>query len=413
MSMLGYIDRSDQIAVDFIVNGRAGGSHFAERIGQTGHDGVRYDPGLLRPMIMDDDQKYVWLLNGRMVKNEHGVTVPDRDPVPLHRLIANGMVPATFNASALPYQTWQMIDRAVVEASRAPLRAWNDLAAAKTFGGFDGMAATGLLQDTMTDPGDAKVSMDKLDDDLSDSPLFEPDILPLPIIHAGCEIGPRRLAMSRNSGTPIDTRSFEACGRRCAETLEKITIGMTDFSGLKIGDSSTFTNRGIYGFRTQPDRITKTDLTASASFVASTFVNEVIAMIELARLQNFYGPFVLYYSTSWNKYMSYDYYATATAVGVVAPTQTVLQRVKQIEELSDVRSLPYFTSTDELLLVQMSGGGLRAVDGMDWTPVQYDKPGGTGLVFRVMGIKVPDLHSQFVGTSTTSRKCGIVHGTTA
>jgi hypothetical protein len=369
--MFGFIDNAEKLAVDFIVNGQAQGSHFAQRVCQTGHDGVSFDPGLLRPMIMDDGQKYVWLLNGRTTKNEHGRTVPDRDPVPLHRLIANGMVPPVFNASALPYQTWQMIDKAVVQASRKPLRAWSDLAAASTFGGFDGMAVTGLLRDTMTDPGDAKVDMDKLSDDLSDSTLFTPDILPLPIIHAGFEIGPRRLAMSRNSGMPIDTSSAEACGRRCAETLEKMTIGMTDFSGLTIGDSTTFSNRGIYGFRTQPDRITKTDLTASAAFVASTFVTEVIAMIELARLQNFFGPFVLYYSSSWNQYLARDYYATATAVGVVAPTQTVLQRVKQIEELSDVRSLSYFTSTDELLLVQMSGGGLRAVDGMDWTPVQY------------------------------------------
>ncbi len=403
--MFGYIDR---VEVDYVVNGRAQGGPFADRLGQ-----VSFDPGLLRPMVMDDGKKYCWVANGRMKKNEHGRLVPDRDPVPLSRLIANGMVPAVFNASSLPYYAWQKLDAAVTKASRDRLNAWNDLAAANTYSGFNGMAVTGLIKDTMTDPGDAKVSMDKLADDLSDAPQFTPDILPLPIIHAGFEIGPRMLAMSRNSGMPIDTSNAEACGRRCAETLEKMTIGITDFTGLTIGSSTDFSNRGIYGFRTQPDRITKTDLTAAGSFVPSTFVNEVIAMKELARAQRFYGPFVLYYSTTWDQYLARDYYTQVTAAGIVAAQQTVLQRVEQIQGITRVAMLDYFTSASELLLVQMTADTVRAVDGMDWTPVQYDKPGGTGLVYRVMGIKVPDLRSQFVGTSVSSRKCGIVHATTS
>lgn len=404
--MFGYID---DLEVDFVVNGRVqGNGHFASTMAR-----VSYDSGLLRPMIMDDGRKYCWVANGRMKKNEYGVTVPDRDPVPLSRLIGSGLCPPTFNASALPYHTWMRLDAAVLRASRARLNAWNDLAAANTYGGFDGMAVTGLVRDTRTDPGDAKVSMDKLDDDLSDSPMFDPDIVPLPIIHAGFEIGPRRLAQLRNAGVPLDTDAAESCGRRCAETLEKITIGMTDFTGLTIGDSSTFTRRGIYGFRTQPDRITKTDITAAGSFVPSTFVTEVIAMKELARAQNFYGPFVLYYSTTWDQYLARDYYYQATAAGLVSSQQTVLQRVQQIAGISRVAMLDYFTSASELLLVQMTGETVRAIDGMDWTPVQYEKPGGTGLIYRVMGIKVPDLRAQYVGTSTSTRKCGIVHGTTA
>lgn len=403
--MYGFTDR---VEVDFVTNGRATGGPLAERMNQ-----VSFDPGLLRPMVMDDGQKYCWVQNGRTKKNENGVMVPDRDPVPLNRLIGNGMVPAVFNSSALPYHTWQRIDAAVVKASRDRLNAWNDLAAANTYGGFNGMAVTGIIKDTMTDSGDAKVSMDKLDNDLNDSPLFTPDILPLPIIHAGAEIGPRMLAMSRNSGMPLDTTVFEQCGRRCAETLEKMTIGVTDFSTLVIGASADFTNRGIYGFRTQPDRITKTDVTGVGSFVPSTFLADVIAMKELARAQRFYGPFVLYYSTNWDQYLARDYYTQVTAAGVVAATQTVMQRIQQIAGITRVAMLDYFTSTSELLLVQMSADTVRAVDGMDWTPIQYEKPGGTGVVYRVMGIKVPDLRSQYVGTSTTSRKCGIVHGTTS
>lgn len=399
----GFIDKAE---VDFITNGQPDGA-VADRLAQ-----VNYDAGLLRPMVMDDGKKYCWVANGRMTTNKQGKSVPTRDAIPITRLINSGMIPATFNASALPYQAWQAIDKAVIRATRERLNAWNDLVAANLYSGFNGMAVTGLIKDTMTDPGDAKVDLDTLSDDLSDAPLYTPDILPLPIIHAGFQLSQRRLAVSRNTGTPLDTTMAEACGRRCAETLEKMTIGVTDFSGLTIGGSD-FTNKGIYGFRTQPDRITKTDVTASGSFVASTFVDEIIAMKELARAQRYYGPFVLYYSTSWDQYLARDYYATVTAAGVVAPTKTVLERVTQIAGITRVQMLDLFSNTDELLLVQMNSDTVRAVDGMDWTTVQWEEHGGAKIVFRVMGIKVPDLRSQYSGTSTTSRTSGIVHGTTS
>lgn len=398
----GYVDN---VEVDFILNQNGGDGAVANRMAE-----VSFDPGFLRPVIMPDGQKGCMIANGRMIKR-NGKDVPDREFIPLQRLVNNGLVPATFNASALPYQAWQRIDKAVVSATRERARAWADLVAANHYTGFNGMAVTGIVRDTMSDSGDAVVDMDTLGNDVNDAPNVKPDIVPLPIIHAGFVLSQRRLAVSRNTGMPLDTTNSQQCARRCVETLEKMTIGATSYTGLTIGDSSTFTNRGIYGFRTQPDRITKTDITATGSFDPETFVNEVIAMKELARAQNFYGPFILYYSTSWDQYLARDYYVMTTS-GAAAPTKTVLQRVKEIQGIADVRMLDFFTSTDELLLVQMDAETVRAVDGMDWTTVQWEEQGGARIVFRVMGIKVPDLRSRYVGSGTT-RVCGIVHGTTS
>lgn len=407
--MSGFID---QAQVDFVVNGRP------EGLMADGLSRVGYDAGLLRPMIMDDGKRYCWLKTGQTEKGQvlnaegekEDAQVPAREPIPLERLIGNGMVPAAYNASALPYQAWQSIDRAVTRASRDRLMAWNDLAAANTYGGFDGMATTGLIKDSMTDPGDAKVDMDTLSSDLNDSPLFTPDILPLPIIHAGFQLSERRLAISRNTNMPLDTTQAEAAGRRVAEMLEKMTIGVTDFSGLTIGASGTFTNRGIYGFRTQPDRITSS---MTAAFVAATFVSEVLGLIELARAQKFFGPFVLYYSTDWDQYMGTDYVVGTSAQGYTTVDKTVQQRVEMIAKIQRVQMLDFFTSTKEILLVQMTSDTVRAVDGMDFTTVQWQEDGGSKIIFRVMAIKVPDLRSQYVGTSISSRKCGIVHATGA
>jgi hypothetical protein len=421
--MAGFIDR---VEVDFITNGAPEGDLAADMLSGrfTLEPRVGFDPGILRPVIQNDGKKYCKINTGRTVANKksdpsyvvnepEGAQVPETKHIPLQRMINNGTVPFTFNASSLPHDTWRRIDTAVIRASRDRLNAWNDLVAANSYSGFDGMSVTAIVRDTMTDSGAAKVDMDTLTDDLNDAPLYDPDILPLPIIHAGAAISQRRLAQSRNAGMPLDTTQLEQCGRRCAETLENITIGMTDLSTLVIGSSTDFTRRGIYGFRTQADRITKIDLTASASFVAETFVSEVIAMRELARAQKFYGPFVLYYSTTWDQYLARDYVVGTSAQGYTTVDKTVLQRVEMIEGITRVAMLDLFTSTDELLLVQMNSETVQAVDGLDWTTVQWTKDGGAQTMLRVMGIKVPSLRAQYVGTSTSTRKSGIVHGTTS
>lgn len=423
--MPGFIDK---VEIDLITNG-VGHGNMARDVASgrfSVESRVGFDPGILRPVVQNDGKKYCKIKTGSMVTNKKGTVsycadrqegeqVPESRYVPLQTFVNNGLVPHTYNATSLPYQTWQRIDSAVLRASRDRLNAWNDLAAANTYGGFDGMAVTALIRDTMTDPGDAKVDMDTLTDDLNDAPLFQPDILPLPIIHAGASISQRMLAQSRNGGMPLDTTMIESSGRRCAETLEKMTIGMTDFSGWIQGDTSIFTNTGIYGFRTHPNRITKTDVTASASFVPSTLLSDVLAMKELARAQNFFGPFVLYYSTQWDQHMSKDYYAQVTAAGVINPTETMMQRLERINGIQRIAMLDRMTGNDDLLLVQMSSETVRAVNGMEFTTVQWQVDGGAETRLRVMGIKVPDIRSQFIGTSVTTanRKCGVVHGTTS
>ncbi len=413
--MLGFID---QAQVDFITNG-VGSGEMASNIATgryTLEPNVGFDPGLLRPVIQTDGQRYCVINTGKEELDKvSGEMVPIREHIPLQRLINNGVLPFTMNASALTYLVWQKIDQSIIKATRTRLQAWNDLAAANSFGGFDGMATTGILKDTMTDAGEAKVDMDTLSDDFNDAPKFQPDILPLPIIHAGVKLSERRLAVSRNSRMPLDTAMIEQSGRRVSETLEKMTIGMIDFSGRTIGSSTDFTNRGIYGYRTQPDRITKTDLTASASFVPDTLLTEVLEMIELARAQNFFGPFTLYFSTTWDQFMARDYVTGTIGQGLVGPTLTMQARLEQIPKIQSVRGLDEFTSTNELLLVQMTSDTVRAVNGMDFTTVQWTENGGAMIMLRVMGIKVPDLRSQYIGTSvvTADRKCAIVHGTTS
>ena len=84
-----------------------------------------------------------------------------------------------------------------------------------------------------------------------------------------------------------------------------------------------------------------------------------------------------------------------------------------IEGVTAVKQLDFLTSTDVMILVQMTGDTVRAVNGMDIRTVQWPEKGGLQINFKVMACHVPDIRSQYVGTSTTSRKAGVVHITTS
>lgn len=427
--MQGFVDSA---AVELLTGNGRGGYTFNGEFGEQ-LNRVNFDIGLLRPYIAEDGRRYCDMQTNDPVTNEQGAIVYNkatgtplykRRPVPLSELISNGLASPTANASALPRLAWERIDRAVLRATRDPLIAWQDLANANTYGGFDGMSVFALTRDTMTDPGQAQVDMDGLTDALGDAPLFNPDTLPLPITHCGFYLSQRQLAVSRNSGMPLDTTLAEAAGRRVSEMIEKMTIGVTDFSGLAGGDPSTaFTNRGVYGYITHPDRITYATLNAPALGTPHNTFNDVNALIQTAIGKGFYGPYMLYYTRNFHQYMISDYFNTTTS-GAVAPTKTLIQRIKEIDGIKDVKMLPFWysatnavASTSSLLLIQ-HGESCRAVNGLAPVTVQWESRGGAQINFRVMCIQVPDIRSQFVRLSTsttaqTGRAAPIVHATTS
>jgi len=404
---MGFLD---QATVELLTGNGVGGFVANGEMGE-GLMAVHFDVGLKRPFV-EDGRRYCNVRTGRMTMNKAGKMEAEVEAIPTHRLIEQGLMTATLNSSALPRLAWERIDRSVLKATRDPLRAWTDLAAANTYGGFDGMSVFGLTRDTMTDAGKATVSMDGISDATGDATQFTSDILPLPITHAGWYLSQRQLAVSRNSGVPLDTTLAEACGRRVAEAVEKMTIGTTDLSSLVIGSANDFAKRGIYGYVTQPYRITKTDLTVPTGANTDDTVTDVLEMIALAQAQGFYGPYMLYYTRDFFTQMESDYVNLNTS-GAVAPTQTCRQRIEQIEGITGCKMLPYWDSTTSLLLVQMTGDVCRAVNGMNPTTVQWEEKGGAQIQFRVMCIQVPDMRAQFVRTSTTvtDRKAGIVHAT--
>ena len=398
---------------DYILNGQGHGE-----LGSA-LEGVRFDTGLLRPFINTDD-------GGRpscVVTNSRG----EPEIVRNSDLMAAGIQSPVFNATALRKEEWIMLDDVVLRAARYRLRAWTDLAGANSFGGFNGMATTILEHETITDPGEAVVDMDGLAPSRSDQPTFTLQGLPLPITHSDFTISARKLAASRQKGMPLNTTMGEVAGRRVAESIEKTTIGTN--TGIAYGGLNTAGSYGrtsqVYGYTNFTPRLTYAQMRNPSNYggwTASMTIGDVLTLLDLAKLNKFYGPFMLYHSNDWDKYMDNDYILTG---GNVA-TQTLRNRLRNIDGIMDVRRLDFMFGSaptapsggslnfgdryDNLnpftiVLVQMTPDVARAVNGMDITTVQWESKGGMQLNFKVMAIQVPQLRAD------AYNRCGIVHGT--
>jgi len=118
-------------------------------------------------------------------------------------------------------------------------------------------------------------------------------------------------------------------------------------------------------------------------------------MIQASLDDYHYGPWGVYFSPSWTRYLGEDFKTNSD--------KTVIQRIREIDGLTSVRTLDYMTGYT-ILLVQMTSDVIREVIGMDMTMVQWETNGGLEVNFKVMAIMVPQIRSD------KNDRCGIVYG---
>lgn len=391
---------------DYVHNGQAHGE-----VGRM-LEGVHFDTGFMRPYLDKRDNVCVTINTGEYnVDDNTGDLIPKKVKARVAQLVSSNMMNPLLNATSMRREDWIRIDRVLLSAARPRLKAWNDARAASTLN-IPGMSSSILEHERITDVGNAKVDMYDLTSSDVDSPHFQPETLPLPITHAGFHFSEREIAISRAKGTAISMTTGEMAARRVADTIEKTIIGVT--TGLTYGPTPSGGNAStVYGYTNHPDRITKTDLTSNTTADPDDTLAEVLAMLDLAKAQNFFGPFMLYTTNDWDQYMDNDYVTGTAAQGLTTVNATLRDRLRRIDDIRDVRRLDFWTDTSALLLVQMSGETIRAVNGMEITTVRWETVGKMMKNFKVMAIQVPNIRAQFIGTSQTSSKTGIVHATTA
>lgn len=389
---------------DFILNG-AGHGAVGEGLMSTGHGAVRFDTGLLRPYIDEKGRRCADINTGQVtINSKTGRPEPVKEKWLISDLQRRGIDSPVFNATALRKDEWIEWDRVVIRSARQRLRAWADLAAANSFGGFNGMAKLSLEYEASSDPGEAIVDFEGITPGRNDSPLFKLRSIPLPITHSDFWFSARRLAVSRNSGTPLDTTMAEAAGRRVAEMIEKTLIGVeTGVTGTSLDSRYDGSNK-VYGYTNFPSRITKTDLTAPTGSNPEAIKQDVIEMREALYAAGFYGPFMLYHTPAYDAVFDDDYYRT----GGTSVTRTLRERIASIDGVAGIRRLDFWTgSTYQMVMVQMTSDVARAIIGMPLTTVQWETKGGMQINWKVMTIQVPQLRADYAGN------CGILHATTS
>lgn len=385
---------------DYIFNG--------EGFGAMGHRAldVGANPEFYRPFIDKRGERCVVMNVGMRQNTQTGEYEPHYKKVKIKALWERGINNPVLNATTLTKQAWQFLDAMVVKATRTRLRAWADLAASSSRGGFNAYAKSTFEYQAMSDPGEAVVSMSGISPGRRDTPLFKLRSVPLPITHSDFWYDDREIAISKENGQGLDTEMAEASIRRVMETIEDTLIGTV--TGVTYGTQSAGAgahdgNSTVYGYTNWTHRVTKTDLTAPTGSNPEAVMTDVLEMIETMQTNGYFGPYMLYHSTGYSRYLSDDYYRS----GSTSAVRSLRERVMQIEGIADIRRLDRLTGGFQLILVNLDGEKIQAINGMAPTVTQWDSEGGFRKNFKVWAIQVPLLKAPYNGTG------GVIHGTTS
>ena len=354
------------MAIDFVFNGQSSGSVMNKLLA------CNRDPGSLRPWYDPATNRSFMALtkNGK----KEVVQVANAD-------------------ATLTREAWKQIDTAILKAAVKPLAVVADLrAAGLTYGIPSGIGKTVLEGQTMSDINEATMDMDGLNLGADDRPVFETTYLPLPIIHFDFQFTLRQIAASRDGGAPLDTTMAEMAGRKVSEYLEQLVLGKLS--------NYAYAGGTIFGLTNWTSALSQTMTSpAAVGWAGSTLLSEVLTMKETSKTALHYGPWTLYFSPAWDKYLDNDY-------STLYPNMTLRQRLLQIDGITKVKTLNWLSSYDTILL-EMNPEVVRMVVGMEMMTLQWDDSGGLRKNFKVMTIQVPQLRKDY------NDRTGIVYGETA
>lgn len=302
-------------------------------------------------------------------------------------LLANSFrVEALRTNNVLRKDEWELFDTTVVQIAQERLIGVADLLnAGLRFDLANAMGTTRLEWERMGDMDDAEISMSGLKEGENDRVIFDLASLPIPIIHKDFSINARALAASRNLGQSLDTTQAAAAARLVSERTENLLFNGANVSG---------TNGNIYGYQTYPDRNTGSVTASWLTATGEQILADVLSMIEDAIADNMYGPYVIYVPNAVLVKLGNDFKANSD--------KTILQRLKEVPGISDIRPSSKM-STTSVLLIQMTSDVVDMVVGQQPVPIQWDSHGGMKMNFKVMTIMVPRIKSDQSG------QCGIVH----
>ena len=237
----------------------------------------------------------------------------------------------------------------------------------------------------------ANVNMDGTTRGQRDRLTFTEAGVPIPIFRKDFRLNQRQIlsSQSRPAGS-LPTTSITIATRLVSDLMEDMV-----WNGVpSIVEDST----QIYGYTNHPNRNTHTISNAWGGGSEDP-VGDVLAMIQKAVNDNFYGPYYLYISKDDMTFIEEDY---SSAKG----DRTYKQRLEAISEIAAVK-VGYGLADGEVVLVQMTEDVVDlavAQEIVNFEQPQTDLMQHDFTVMSAMAIRVK---------SDQSGQCGIVHATGA
>lgn len=323
------------------------------------------DPGVLRP----------WYSKSTGISY---VTVFDKDKGKDVNLRTNA-------TATMTKDEWLILDESVERAAKEKLRAIDDLRSRGLVRNIpQGMGKTVIQWQRISDITGARIGMDPISQSEADRPVTDLVNVPLPVIWKDFHFTLRDIMVSQNQGVGVDDDTAEMAGVKVAELAEQLLLGVTG--------SYSYGGGTVYGYTNHPDRITKTiTLPTAGGWTGQTLLDELLDAIQLAQNKFRYGPFMLYHSPAWSKYLDNNF--TAAYAG-----GSVRARLSQIKKLAGIEQLDFLTGY-KLLLVQMDGDTVRIAIGMNVTTVRWESHGGFQENGKVLAMMVPLIKSDINGNT--------------
>lgn len=323
---------------------------------------------------------------GRLNVNAMRPYINDRGEA---RIAVNGKRSIKANAALLQYQEWLDIDRKVIEIATQRLVAYSDLISKGLTHSLGSIGQTVSLWDKSSDMTPADINMSGITRGQEDTPAFETDQVPVPIIHKDFRVNIRRLEASRLHGESIDTTASSIAARLVAEASEDLLFSG---SAIKVEGGT------IYGYLNHPNRNTASITGAWTGLTGAQILADVQTMLAAARADLYFGPYTLYIPGAYETKLDDDYKAGADA----GDTRTIRERIMALSGIEDIKVADRMPA-DNVILVQLTSDVVDLAIAQDINTVQWNTQGGMTEHFKVMAIWTPRVKSDYDGRS------GIVH----
>lgn len=295
--------------------------------------------------------------------------------------------------SQLRKDEWQRLDTAVQQAAVSRLNAVADLKNAglvEPIGSFGTLTTQWNQQSELTEAdvsmtGQSNGDRDRLENKISGRPV--------PVVFKDFIIPKRQLEASRMLNNPIDTTHAQQATRVVSEKLEAMLVN---------GDTGTvFDGNTLYGYTTEPNRNTDTASNYGGGDwgTVGNAQKTVSGMVNAAHTDNYFGPYVVYASTT-------QYLEAVNTYNTDGSGDTELQRILAMPMISDVK-VNDTLADGNILLVSMQADVVDWAEHMDISIVEWMSGDGMVGFFKVMAVATPRVKSDYNGNS------GIVHATGA